>query len=294
MRFIPAKTIVTRTTGGDDWFGHDYNMNIYKGCCHGCIYCDSRSECYHVDNFDEVRAKENSLNIIERELKGKRKKGIIGTGAMSDPYNPFEKEYELTREALKLISKYGYGISTVTKSSLITRDIDLYERIKEYSPVSPKLTITTFDDELCKKLEPNVTVSSQRFKAVQQLAEAGIYTGILMTPILPFINDMEKNISNIVYSALDSGAKFIYASMGVTLRQNQRDYFYSKLDDLFPDMKQRYIRTFGDSYNCISPQANKLWERFTSLCEKYKIIYKMPQIIHGYKNIKTETQLSLF
>lgn len=294
MNYIKAKTIVARSTAGDSWFGYDFNMNIYKGCSHGCIYCDSRSECYQIDNFDEVRAKEKALQIIEQELRGKRKTGVVGTGAMSDPYNPCEKKYELTRGALKLINRYGFGISILTKSRLITRDIDLLEEIRAYSPVCAKLTITTFDDTLCKKIEPNVAVSSERFEAVRQLSQAGIFTGILMTPVLPFINDTEENISNIVEAACENGAKFIYPGFGVTLRQNQRDYYYSKLDKLFPGIKQRYINTFGDSYQCSSPNAARLWQVFSDLCYKHHIIYKMPEIISAYKISRKNTQISLF
>lgn len=294
MNYIKAKTIVARSTAGDSWFGYDFNMNIYKGCSHGCIYCDSRSECYQIDNFDEVRAKEKALQIIEQELKGKRKTGVVGTGAMSDPYNPMEKKYELTRGALKLINRYGFGISILTKSSLITRDIDLFEEIGSYSPVCAKLTITTFDDTLCKKIEPNVSVSSERFGAVRKLSQAGIFTGILMTPVLPFINDTEENISNIVEAASENGAKFIYPGFGVTLRQNQRDYYYSKLDKLFPGIKQRYINTFGDSYQCSSPNAARLWQVFSDLCNKHHILYKMPEIISAYKISRKNTQISLF
>lgn len=150
IEYIPAKTIVTKTKS-PEWFGMDYNMNIYKGCCHGCIYCDSRSECYHVENFDKVRAKENALQIIRDDLRRKVKKGVIGTGAMSDPYNPFEEKLCLTRHALELVDAYEFGIAIATKSPLITRDADILSGIKEHSPVLCKITITTADDELSKK-----------------------------------------------------------------------------------------------------------------------------------------------
>jgi len=158
MDFIEAKTIISGYSEGHNWFGNNYTMNIYKGCSHGCIYCDSRSECYRVENFDKVRAKENALTLIERELKSKRRTGIIGTGAMSDPYNPFEKEYKLTRGALELIDSNHFGVSIATKSDLITRDIDVLKKIRQHSPVLIKLTITTCDDELCRKIEPNVHI----------------------------------------------------------------------------------------------------------------------------------------
>ena len=297
MRFIEAKTILSSYWETSKWFGTNYNMNIYKGCNHGCIYCDSRSDCYHVENFDEVRGKLNSLEILERDLISKRKKGVIGTGAMSDPYNPFEKEYMLTRGALKLIDKYRFGLSIVTKSSLITRDIDILQKIQKHSPVLVKLTITTADDNLCKKIETNVCPSSERFLAIKKLAENGIFAGVLLMPILPFINDTEENIKEIVRLSHENGAKFIYGALGVTLRSNQRLWFYKKLDMFFPGIKENYIRAFGQDYECPSPKSQVLWKIFTSECDKYGILYKMDDIIKAYrKNYTHDTseQLKLF
>lgn len=294
MQFIPAKTVVSGYADNNNWFGNNYNMNIYKGCCHGCIYCDSRSDCYHVDNFDQVRAKENALDLIYRDIKSKRKTGVIGTGAMSDPYNPFEREYEFTRGALKLINRYGFGASIATKSDLVTRDIDLLKEIKQHSPVLIKITITSCDDELSKKLEPNVALSSKRFAAIRQLSDNGIFTGVLMMPVLPFIEDSEENISGIIRLAHENGAKFIYAAFGVTLRQNQRDWYYSKLDELFPGLKAKYIRQFGDSYECRSPHAKQLYDMFSKECERLGLLYKMSDIIKAYRMDYYNKQLSLF
>lgn len=294
MFFIPAKTIISGYAENNSWFGNNYNMNIYKGCCHGCIYCDSRSECYHVENFDEVRAKENALAIIERELRSKRRKGVIGTGAMSDPYNPFEKQYQLTRGALLLINKYRFGISITTKSDLVIRDIDILQEIREHSPVLVNITVTTYDDELCGKLEPYAPVSSERFAAIKQLAGSGIRAGILLMPVLPFIEDNEDNIRGIVRLAAESGASYIYPGFGVTMRQNQREWFYSKLDEHFPGLKQKYIKQYGNSYSCHSPKAEQLWQVFRQECDSYGLLYRMEDIIKSYKEGYGVTQLSLF
>ena len=294
MNYVSAKTVLSGYTEGNSWFGNNYNMNIYKGCCHGCIYCDSRSECYRVDNFDEVRAKENVLTIIERELKSKRKKGVIGTGAMSDPYNPFEKELELTRGALKLVNRYGFGISIATKSDLILRDMDIIKAISAHSPAIVKITITAADDMLCKKIEPNVSVSSRRFAAVKKLTEQGIFAGILLMPVLPFLEDNEENISSIINYAHKNGAKFIYPAFGVTLRLNQRDWYYSKLDEQFPGLKQKYIQQFGNTYDCRSPKARELWKLFCRECDSRRLLYKMEDIIKGYRQSYEERQISLF
>jgi DNA repair photolyase len=293
MKTIPAKTIVTKTKS-TAWFGSDYNMNIYRGCCHGCIYCDSRSECYQVTDFETVKAKENALEIINSELKRKKKKGVIATGSMSDPYNPFEKKNELTRNSLKIVNENRFGIAIATKSNLITRDTDILQNIKEHSPVIAKITITTADSYLCKKIEPHAPDSKERFAAIKSLADAGIYCGILLMPVLPFINDNKANVLDIVHRAHDSGAKFIYALFGLTLRDIQREYFYERLDELFPDLKQKYKTNFGNKYNCVSPNAKNLWYEFQSECIKLGISYKMDEIINSYKSDYQNRQLSLF
>ena len=234
MQFIPAKTLLSGYMSGNSWFGYHYNMNIYKGCCHGCIYCDSRSECYRVEHFDTVRAKKNALELLEGELRTKRKTGVIGTGAMSDPYNPFEKEYGLTRGALEAIDAHRFGIGIATKSNLVTRDIDVLSRIQRHSPVLIKITITAVDDDLGKKIEPHVPLSSQRFEAIRDLSRAELCAGILLMPVLPFITDTKENILGIVERARENGARFIYPAFGVTLRANQREYFYDRLEERFP------------------------------------------------------------
>lgn len=191
MKKLPAKTILSGYME-HGWFNANYNMNLYKGCVHGCIYCDSRSNCYNIENFDEVKVKENALEILEKELRVKKKKGIIMTGAMSDPYNSFEKEEKLTREALKLIDKFMYGVSIITKSDLVTRDIDVLSKIASHSSTTVNITITTADDELTKKIEPNAPSSKRRFEAIRKLSGRGINVGVLLTPTLPFINDTKK------------------------------------------------------------------------------------------------------
>lgn len=283
MKIIKAKTIISSYMNNNAWFGNNYNMNIYKGCCHGCIYCDSRSECYKVENFDEVKVKEDVLSIIARELKSKRSTGVIGTGAMSDPYNPFEKELCLTRKALELINIYGFGVSIDTKSDLVKRDIDVLKKIQKHSPVLVKITITTCDDNLCKKVEPSVAVSSKRFETIKELSNNGIFAGILLMPVLPFLEDNEENIKGVIELAYESGAKFIFPNFGVTLRQNQRDWYYKKLEEQFSGLKQKYISHFKNSYECSSPKAKELWQLFKKECDKVGILYKMEDIINGYK-----------
>ena len=294
MEFIKAKTILTKVKDGSTWYGVDYNMNLYRGCPHGCIYCDSRSNCYHIDKFDIPRGKENALNILEKELI-KNKRGVVGIGSMSDTYNPMEIKYEQTRKALELINKYKYGVSIDTKSELILRDLDLLKEINKNNNVIIKITITTPNDELSKIIEPNVCVSSKRFKTIKTLSENGIFVGIMMNPVLPFITDKEEDIKNLVKLAYQNGAKFIQTYMGMTLRENQRDYYYEKLDIYFKGLKDKYINYYGNKYNCPVPNYKKIYEVFKKECEKYGILYDMKDIIKAYKKeIKENEQISLF
>lgn len=294
MEFIKAKTILIKVKYGADWYGIDYNMNLYKGCTHGCIYCDSRSNCYHIDNFDIVRGKENALYILEKELR-KKSRGVVGIGAMSDTYNPLEQQYEQTRKALELIEKYGFGVSIDTKSDLILRDIELLEKINLNNNVIVKFTITTPNDELSKIIEPNVCVSSRRLKAIKILNDNGIFAGIMMNPVLPFITDNEKDIKELVKLASENGAKFIHTYMGMTLRENQRDYYYEKLDESFKELKEKYMKYYGDRYDYIAPNYKKLYKVFTEECDKYNILYNMEDIIKAYKKMKINNkQISFF
>lgn len=295
MEFVKAKTILTKVKYGNNWYGILYNMNLYRGCSHGCIYCDSRSSCYHIDDFDKVRGKENALFLLENELERKREKGIIGIGSMSDPYNPLEKEYEQTRCALKLILKHGFGVSIDTKSDLILRDIDLLKKINEKNNVIIKFTITTPNDELSKIIEPNVCVSSKRLQAMKILSDNGIFVGIMMNPVLPFITDKEKDIKELVQLAYQNGAKFIHTFMSMTLRENQRDYYFEKIDKYFPGIKEKYIKYYGNRYHCVALNNQRLYKVFTNECDKYGILYHMNDIIDSYKKEMQENeQLTLF
>jgi len=280
---IPAKNIVHNAKSPSAWFGMDYNMNIYRGCSHGCIYCDSRSDCYKSVDFDMVKVKENALQIIRDDLRRKVKTGVVATGAMSDPYNPLEQQLKLTRNALELINAFGFGAAICTKSALVARDTDVLQDIQTHSPVIVKMSIITAGDDLCKTLEPNVSATSERFEALSALAKVGIFCGVLMMPILPFINDNEDNIIKIARHAKQAGAQFVYPAMGMTLRAGNREYFYEKLDASLPGVKEKYIRSFGTRYRCTSPKAKKLWDIFKAECEKLGLLYDMKAITVRYK-----------
>ena len=295
MDFIKTKTILSKVKYGEDWYGVDYNMNLYRGCSHGCIYCDSRSNCYHIDNFDVPKGKENALAILESELSKRKDHGVIGIGSMSDTYNPMELKYEQTRGALKLISKYNFGVSIDTKSDLILRDLDILKEINSKNNIIIKFTITTPHDELSRIIEPRVCASSKRFEAIKKLSNNGIFTGIMLNPVLPFITDKEEDIKLLVKLAHESGAKFIHTYMGMTLRENHRDYYFDKLDIHFKGLKEKYIKCYRERYDCIVPNYKRLYEVFTNECNKYGILYNMKDIIKAYKKeIKDSEQMSLF
>ncbi|WP_152395229.1 SPL family radical SAM protein [Paenibacillus guangzhouensis] len=293
MEWISAKTLLSKNKH-QDWFGHDYTMNLYRGCHHGCIYCDSRSSCYGIDHFDLVRGKENTEDMLRRELASKRTPGVIGMGSMSDPYNHDDVEHQLTRKALKLIHQYRFGVSIATKSEYVIRDIDLLAQIQTQAPVNVSLSITTANDMLSQQIERRVSPSSARFQALKELSAAGIYAGVLLMPILPFITDHASNIREIVRRAQEAGAKYIYPSFGMTLRENQREHYFRWLDKLYPGLKEQYIHTYGMRYGCMSTRRRQLEQVFQEACEKYGIIYRMPQIITAYKWDRGPMQLELF
>ena len=294
MEYIHAKNIVIKTRS-TSWFGTDYNMNLYRGCDHGCIYCDSRSKCYKIENFESVKVKENALMIVRNDLRRKVKKGIIGMGAMSDPYNCWEKSLNLTRNSLELINASGFGVSIATKSNLILRDLDILKDIKEHSPVICKITITTTDDELAKKIEPNAPAPSIRLDAINQLSRNGIFVGVILMPVLPFITDTTVSIKNIIEKSFENGAKFIYPFFGVTLRDEQRQWYYNKLKSSFgEDILMKYIKKYNNTYACMPDNKKELYYEFSKKCNELGILYKMNDIIKlsklGYEN----KQISLF
>lgn len=290
MDWIEAKQIVSKTKN-DQWFGTDFNMNLYRGCHHGCIYCDSRSTCYHLEDFDRVRGKKEALEKLKRELRGKRSTGVIGTGAMSDPYNRFEASEQLTRGALEIIRDNQFGVAIATKSALVARDVDI---LSEISPVIVKMTITTYDETLCRLIEPNVSAAQERFEAIRVLSDAGVFTGVLMMPILPFINDTEENITRIVETAAAMGAKFVYPAFGVTLRDGNREYLYQAFNRIDPNLTTKYQQTFGNQYYCESPNSKQLANTFNKLVKEYGLYSKMAEITKAYKLPRKQHQLSFF
>lgn len=276
MEWIDAKTIVTNNKViNRDYLAAEYTMNIYRGCSHGCIYCFARGDYYKINDFDCVKAKKDALKIIRDDLRRKVKPGIIITGGMSDPYNPEERELKLTRNSLELINAFSFGICILTKSNLVTRDTDILKDIQEHSPVNVSVTITSSDDDVCRKIEPFVAVSSERFQAINHFAKNGIITGVLMDPILPYITDTKENIQEMVKKAKYYGASYIYASMGVTMEGVQREYFYQQVEKIYPGTSEKYQKRFKNYYHCRSPYQKKLWDAFAEECEKQKITYNM-------------------
>ena len=287
MHYADFKTILSPQNG----------MNIYRGCTHGCIYCDSRSVCYQMKHdFEDIEIKRNAAEILDKQLIRKRKPCMISTGAMCDPYVHLEEELKITCQCLTLIEKYGFGLSIQTKSARILRDIDLLAAINNKTKCVVQITLTTYDEDLCRIVEPSVSTTAERFAALETLREAGIPTVVWLSPFLPFINDTEENLCELLdYCVRAKVCGIICFGFGVTLREGDREYFYSKLDEHFPGMKQRYIKTFGNSYNCRSPDNNRLWRIYEDVCRKNNILFRPNDVFAYLGAFETkDRQLSLF
>lgn len=285
---IQAKTMLAHIREPDGIFGMRYNMNLYRGCQHQCIYCDSRSACYGIENFADILVKVNALELLEKELPRKRAKGKVGTGSMNDPYMPVEKQYDLTGRSLELFARYGFGVHINTKSALVLRDIDRLQAIGR-GRASVCFSITTIDDDLGRKVEPGAAPVSVRYRAMRSLAEHGIAVGVSMMPILPFLEDSVENITAIVEMAVANGARFIVPWFGMSMRDRQREYYYTQLDRLFPGLRQKYERAFGYRYECPARWADRLWARFSELCAHHNLATRAPSWPAGQ-----EKQLHLF
>lgn len=289
MHYSKVKGILSSTNG----------MNLYRGCSHGCIYCDSRSKCYQMNHyFEDIEVKENAIELLETTLKRKRKKCMLGMGSMTDPYLPLEEEIQNVRKALFLIYKYGFGITLITKSNRILRDIDLLKAINEQTKCVVQMTLTTHDEDLCKKIEPNVCSTKERVAVLKKLQEANIPTIVWLCPILPFINDTKENIMGILNDCIEAKVRGIICfNMGLTLREGNREYFYKQLDRLFPNMKEKYIQTYGLQYQVNSLKNNELMKLFHQTCEAHGILHDniaIFQYLNTFEEKKKNVQLSLF
>ena len=290
MHFVDAKGILTGSGG-------HYGMNIYRGCSHGCIYCDSRSKCYQFTHpFEDIEVKQNAPELLTAALRSKRKKCMIGTGSMSDPYMHCEEELRLTRRCLEIILEYGFGAAIQTKSDRILQDIDLLDEINKKAKCVVQITLTTYDDDLCRIIEPNVCNTKRRIEILEEMRKRGIPTVVWLSPILPFINDTEENIEMILKECVRVKVKGILCfGMGLTLREGDREYYYAALDRHFPGLKQRDIKTYGNAYEVPSPNNDRLMRRFTAVCREHGILCT-PEECFGYLHDLPEkyVQMSIF
>ncbi len=287
MHFVKAKGILSSGNG----------MNLYRGCQHGCIYCDARSKCYQMDHvFEDIEVKENAMELLEAALRSRRRPCMIGTGAMTDPYMPLELELGMTRQALELVEQYGFGITLLTKSDRVLLDLDILRRINEKTKAVVQMTLTTMDDDLSRILEPNVCTTRQRIEVLREFQRAGIPTVVWLCPLVPFLNDTEENVMGILDACRDAGVKVINNfGMGLTLREGNREYFYRQLDRHFPGLKAHYIRTYGNAYDIPSPNSRFLTELFHETCEHYGIWHDNDQVFSYLHTLEeTDIQLSLF
>lgn len=287
MHFVEAKGILSAQNG----------MNLYRGCTHGCIYCDSRSKCYQfTHDFEDIEVKQNAPELLEKALRSKRKKCMIGTGAMCDPYMHCEENLQLTRRCLEIIDRYGFGVAIQTKSNRILRDLPLLKSINEKAKCVVQMTLTTFDEELCRILEPNVCTTGERVKALQIFHDNGIPTVVWLSPILPFINDTRENVEGILNYCIQTGVRGIICfGMGMTLREGDREYFYAALDRHFPGMKERYHRRYGYAYEVPSDRNRQLMKLFYEKCREHNIICEVDkcfEYLHEFP--ERYEQLTLF
>ncbi|MBP5362912.1 MAG: radical SAM protein [Ruminococcus sp.] len=287
MHNVNAKTLLSSKNG----------MNIYRGCTHGCIYCDSRSKCYQfVHDFEDIEIKQNSPEMLEKALRSRRKLCMIGTGSMSDPYMPIERELQYMRRCLEIIDRYGFGATVITKSDLVLRDLDLLLSINAKAKAVVQMTLTTYDESLCRILEPHVCTTKRRYEVLCKLRDNGIPTVVWLTPILPYINDTCENLTGILDYCISAGVKGIICfGMGMTLREGNREYYFDALDRHFPGLSDKYHREFGDSYIVESPNNSELMKLFHSICEKNDIIHDNESIFSYLSELPEKyEQLSFF
>jgi DNA repair photolyase len=287
MHYTDYKTILSPKNG----------MNLYRGCTHGCIYCDSRSSCYQMrHDFEDIEVKRNAPLILEEQLRRKRKPCMIGTGAMCDPYIPLEEELKITRQCLELIERYGFGLAIQTKSARILRDMDILRAIGDKAKCVVQTTLTTYDEDLCRKIEPNVSTTKERFGVLEAMRDEGIPTVVWISPTLPFINDTEENLRGLLDYCVRAKVRGIMCfGFGVTMREGNREYFYRCLGRLFPGMKERYIREFGNEYVCNSPNHDKLMAILKNVCERNGILWETETVFAYLQDYKPqERQISMF
>lgn len=294
METINAKHLLTPVRGSmEDFFYADWNMNLYRGCSHGCIYCDSRSACYQIDRFDTVRAKADAVAMLEAELRSKRTTGVITMGSMSDPYNPHEEQLQHTRQALELIRKYRFGAAFTTKSALCRRDAEILAEIARHAPVCARLTVTCADDALCRKIEPHVSLSSERFQAISALAGKDVFCGVWLNPVLPYLTDSEENIRQIVRMTADHGGRFVVCFFGMTLRTGNREYFFNALERDFPGVRNKYLQQYGNAYELVAPESQRLYDVFREECVKCNLHWRFSDI-NREMFARMPEQISLF
>ena len=284
MHSVIAKGILSKNNG----------MNIYRGCTHGCIYCDSRSACYNINHvFEDIEVKINAPTLLEESLKRKRKKCMIGTGAMTDPYIHLEERLQNTRKCLEIIDKYGFGLAIQTKSNRILRDLQILKSINNKAKCVVQMTLTTYDEELCKILEPNVSTTKERFETLKTMRDNGIPTVVWMCPLLPYINDTEENLRGILNYCIEAKVKgIIVFGIGLTLREGNREYFYKNLDKHFRGMKERYIREFGNSYQIDSKNHNRFMEIIKETCQKHNIIFGVDKVFNYLRTFEDKNEVN--
>ena len=285
MHVVQAKSLLTQWNG----------MNLYRGCTHGCAYCDSRSTCYHMEHaFEDVAVKANAPQLLEDILRRRRKPCMIGTGSMSDPYQPIERELCLTRRCLELIRDYGFGASVITKSDLLLRDLDLLADINRRTKAVVQVTLTIANDELSRIVEPGVCPSSRRFEVLCELRDQGIPTIVWLCPFLPWLTDTDENFLTLLDWCVEAQVTGIVCfGVGLTLREGNREHYYAFLDRHFPGLSDRYRATYGNAYSVVSENNDRLMACFEQVCSQHGILHT-PDECFAYAAEFPELQTRLF
>ena len=287
MHDIQAKSLLTRNRG----------MNIYRGCVHGCVYCDSRSSCYRFTHpFEDVGVKRNAPELLEDILKRSRERFVVSTGSMCDPYQPCERELKLMRRCLELIEQYGFGASVITKSDLVLRDLDLFESINGKAKSVLQMTLTVADDALSRMLEPNVCTSTRRYEVLKEFQKRGVPTVVWLCPILPYLTDSEENLRAILDMCFDAGVRGVVCfGAGMTLREGSREYYCAALDRLFPGMSERYRSRYGNAYELVSPNGAALMRIFREECGRRGVLFEPEDCFRFIADMpRRSAQISLF
>ena len=272
------KTIINKLKYIDSWFWCRYTINPYSGCEHACVYCDARSEKYylHPDLDNVVYVKTNVKQMLDKRLKNARTllPDVVGLGGVCDAYQPAEAEYKNARNILEVLYKYKYPVFMVTKSTMVMRDLDLYSKMAEeyYSTIT--FTITSFDEEIVNFLEPHASPSKERIEALKDIKEKHpkIQTGVCFMPIVPYFEDSDENLEDVISQTKKANCDFILFAPGMSLRDSQAQFFIRKLkDSKYSNLLKKMLDLYKGEMHPNSDYVSKIHNKLVALCKQYEL-----------------------